>query len=527
MTQQALAIQANIVTPDQLFRSLERSQVAHLFEERNRQKDAIEKVSKTIRDPESSSVISYFLQGNMRNDWRAAHINASTIFDLPNALKALDASYWSQVIAMTDIQEVMPQGRKEEWQESIEKLETPEFLPETVIPTMQGLMASRLKFFAEKVDGIFRSLSREHVTNSPFAFSKRMIINYVIDSFGSVNCSPAGHIHDLRGVIARFVNGSSTVGTPTYDILRSIKDSPGEWHEVDGGALKIKVFKKGTVHLEVHPDMAWRLNQVLSTLYPAAIPAEARKPARQPKHIPTIRTMIEPEVLRELSALRYNRQYDAYFSGAGISSELDKKVQEIMTLLGASRKKGVSYTFDYDASEVLAYVTRTGCVPEAKSHQFYETKEFLQEEVADRLDVLPQDSCLEPSAGRGAIAALLPSQNTDCVDISPLFCTILRAKKYNVYEADFISWSARCKKRYDKIAMNPPYTKNQAKAHVEAAADLLAPNGRLVAILPASLKDMELVQGLEHEWSEVFEDQFDGTSVRVTILTLNRHGLPF
>lgn len=523
MNQQALAIPATIANPDQLFGTLERSQVAHLFEERNRQKEVIQKVSKTLRDPGNSAVISYFLEGNMRDDWRASLINSRNIFDFPNAVKALDASYWSRVIAMTDIQEVMPQARKEEWQENIRKMETPEFLPETVIPTMQGLMASRLKFFAEKVDGIFRALSREHVTNSPFAFAKRMIINYVIDTLGFVNTSPAGHIDDLRRVIARFVCGQSAVASPTYYILRSLMDHPGQWHELDGGALKIKIFKKGTAHLEVHPDIAWRLNQVLSTLYPAAIPAEARSPAIREKTVPIIRKMLEPDVLKAIAGIKYNHKFKAFFVGGDVDCDTDKKVEALMRLLGAERVKGLFYTFNYDASDVIGYLSRTGCIPDQKSHQFYETKEFLKNRVADYLDVNPNDACLEPSAGRGALAAILPQESTDCVDISPLFCAILRAKKYTVYEDDFMTWSRRCKTRYDKIAMNPPYTKNQAKAHVVAASRLLAPHGRLVAILPASLNGVELVPGIAHTWSEVYEDQFDGTSVRVVILMLQRN----
>ena len=67
--------------------------------------------------------------------------------------------------------------------------------------------------------------------------------------------------------------------------------------------------------------------------------------------------------------------------------------------------------------------------------------------------------------------------------------------------------------------MNPPFAGGRARAHLEAAASLLAAGGRLVAILPASLRGRDdLLQGMEHRWSQVFEDRFPGTSVRVAVL---------
>ena len=35
----------------------------------------------------------------------------------------------------------------------------------------------------------------------------------------------------------------------------------GEWIAIDGGALRLKAFQKGTIHLEIHPDMAWRFGK--------------------------------------------------------------------------------------------------------------------------------------------------------------------------------------------------------------------------------------------------------------------------
>jgi hypothetical protein len=59
-------------------------------------------------------------------------------------------------------------------------------------------------------------------------------------------------------------------------------------------------------------------------------------------------------------------------------------------------------------------------------------------------------------------------------------------------------------------------------AHVEAAARLLAPGGRLVSVLPSGQRGKELLAGLQHDWSRQFDDAFAGASVSVAILAATR-----
>jgi len=51
---------------------------------------------------------------------------------------------------------------------------------------------------------------------------------------------------------------------------------------------------------------------------------------------------------------------------------------------------------------------------------------------------------------------------------------------------------------------------------------LLASGGKIVAILPAGRRNKTLVEGWTHEWSEVFDNRFEGTQVAVAILVLTK-----
>jgi hypothetical protein len=66
--------------------------------------------------------------------------------------------------------------------------------------------------------------------------------------------------------------------------------------------------------------------------------------------------------------------------------------------------------------------------------------------------------------------------------------------------------------------MNPPYSEGRWQAHLENAAKLVKQGGRIVAILPASAKGKDLLPGFDVDWSELFNNEFAGTSVSVVIV---------
>jgi 16S rRNA G1207 methylase RsmC len=72
----------------------------------------------------------------------------------------------------------------------------------------------------------------------------------------------------------------------------------------------------------------------------------------------------------------------------------------------------------------------------------------------------------------------------------------------------------------DCVVLNPPFSEGRWSAHIKAAYSLLNQHGRLVAILPASALGKELIAGACHEFSEVFDNQFAGTSISVVIVKI-------
>lgn len=498
-------------------------------------RDRIEQLAAAVTG-EMAVAMRYFLDGNGDNSrWAAPSVER--LFQPGGAVAALNATYWSKALALTDVLDLMPQKRRDEWNKSIMERTTPDFTDETVRNTLADLINMRAKFFAERVDGLFRSLSGEHVTNAPQGFGKRMIVAHVLNEWGGADYSRAGLINDLRAVIAKFMGRDEPKHSSTEPIINRLKTRWGEWVDVDGGALRIRLYKKGTAHLEVHPDMAWRLNQILASLYPLAIPPEFRaKPKKRVREFDLIRKPLPFQVVEALACLEPARErIGDGFRGAQfcdipktrqfkfhVNKDAMPEAERVLEAIGGVKQPGGHFLFDYEPGEVLAEIVVSGCIPDQRSHQYYPTPPGLAQRLVDLADIEGHHTVLEPSAGQGGLADLLPKERTTCVEISDLHCQILRAKGHNVAQGDFLDCD-RNGHRYDRIVMNPPFSEGRWQAHVEHAADMLGPGGQLVAILPEGARNRTgLLPGFSKEWHGPFDNEFEGTGVSVVILVANQ-----
>lgn len=469
--------------------------------------------------------VRYFVDGCKEDSRYSPSVHK--LFEKKTAYAALNSDFWNRALAMTDVYDCMPQKRREEWNKQIDGMTCVDFTEEAVRPTIESLLSMRSTFMAERVDGIFRNLSGEHVTNSPMGFGKRMIISYLTSYYGD----KTGYINDLRCVIAKFMGRDTPKWYASSRLVSDLQKRTSEWHIVDAGALRIRLYKKGTAHLEVHPDMAWRLNSILASMYPHAIPSEFRtKPKKQTKSFAVMSRPLPFSVLEIIGEGRFRRSSWKEFElsyGADKNSVAYQEALRVLISIGGVLNKSGYVEFDYDSQPVVSEILNSGCIPDQKSHQYYPTPESIAREAVTLADIGPDDTILEPSAGQGGLADFLPKDRTTCVEISGLHCKILDAKGFNVEQADFLQWVSEYKaaRSFNKIVMNPPFSENRWKEHLECAFQMLGHAGRLVAVLPASAKNKVSLPKCEMSWSETYSGEFAGTGVSVVIMTCIKHGM--
>lgn len=482
-------------------------------------------------------LLQIFLDGNVEEaHHRSATRQANTLFGLAGAIAALNSRFWSRALELTGLRDSFPAPRRAEWETMLRENTCPDFEAETLKATIDYLFSMQGHFLSERVDAVFRGLSRTHVTNEPQGFGKRMILSRAYSEYGKYpEWSVANLITDLRRVIATFMGRPEPCHNSTGTIMRLALSKAGKWLEADGGAFRIRAYRGiGTAHLEVAPEMAWRLNALLANLYPQAIPESFRtRPAKTKRASEwgRIHRPLPTPVLAVIAALDWNRhardwRFAAPRDAAQIAA-MDEARAILVGIGGVLNANKTAITFPFEAGEVIAEIVATGMVPDHVSFQYFPTERPLADRVAALADVQPGMSVLEPSAGQGGLAELLPKDQTTCVEVAALNAAVLRAKGFETLETDFLAWSVGPGRgrRFDRIVMNPPYRAGQALTHLEAAWTHVAPGGRLVAVLPASLAGKTRLEGASQTWSEAIFGAFPGVSIAVVLLTADRPAL--
>lgn len=160
----------------------------------SKDKERVNQLADHMNSSDAAIALNYFVEGNLYDERHGLPNKLSSLFNRAGAHANLNANYWGRALSLTDVYDYMPQHRRDEWNELIRnplgKVTThrdkgapaiPDFEEQTVRATLQDLLNNRALFFAERVDGVFRGLSRTHVTNQPEGFSKRMIISRAIE----------------------------------------------------------------------------------------------------------------------------------------------------------------------------------------------------------------------------------------------------------------------------------------------------------------------------------------------------------
>ncbi|GEP09865.1 methyltransferase [Methylobacterium gnaphalii] len=179
--------------------------------------------------------------------------------------------------------------------------------------------------------------------------------------------------------------------------------------------------------------------------------------------------------------------------------QLDRKLytdtNKVLEAAGGKwNRKAKAHLFDGDAAEAIEPIILTGEIVSIRQElqQFY-TPAILAERVISEARIEAGMSVLEPSAGRGALAApaYLLGALVDCVELDPKNVHLLASIAFNsVLEGDFLAvdFDPDFDDGYDRVVMNPPFTRGQDVRHVTHAVQFLKPGGRLVAIMSASIR---------------------------------------
>jgi hypothetical protein len=230
----------------------------------------------------------------------------------------------------------------------------------------------------------------------------------------------------------------------------------------------------------------------------------------------------------------------AKITAGQLSRSLYLEVNECLIALGGkwNRKLG-GHVFEDDPRDVLDQVVLTGgtFANRKVDFGFFESPSPVAERLVRVAGIQPGHRVLEPSAGRGALLRALAAQisirkiDLTIIELEPDNCKALIGAGWEdrLIETDFLLYVG---KTFDRVVMNPPFTRQADVDHVMHAYRLLAHGGRLVSVMSAGItyrrnRKTDSLRGLikqhgaienlpEHTFRE------SGTDVCTVIVTLDK-----
>jgi type I restriction-modification system DNA methylase subunit len=216
-----------------------------------------------------------------------------------------------------------------------------------------------------------------------------------------------------------------------------------------------------------------------------------------------------------------------YLPPEQLERSLYLRVNKVLQSLGGKwNRKLKSHVFEKSPESDLENIILTGEYTDAKQeYQFFETPENIALQIIEMAEIKDNETILEPSAGKGAIAKFIKKCN--CVELNKDNRKYLVENDFNLVWDDFLTFN----KKYDVIIANPPFTKQQDIDHVNHMIELA--NKRVISIMSFSVlfrtnkKTIEfrnLIESLGGEFIELPEKSFarSGTNVNACIVSIKK-----
>ena len=223
-----------------------------------------------------------------------------------------------------------------------------------------------------------------------------------------------------------------------------------------------------------------RTRNELETLYSIA--------ARNDKHL----IDLNPELTESISAFSKKHGTDPGWQFTDNLADI-KRLQKmgitndaqlrtaIRELDGVKSREGIETSAERKLDDMRMKIKRNA----RNYNDFFPTPDHVTARVMELADVQPGHKTLEPNAGMGHMAGklreLAGADHVDMVEISTDLADYLKQMGYTVDRSDFMTLERA--DTYDRIVMNPPFSKNQDIDHVQHAYTMLKPGGRLTAIV--------------------------------------------
>lgn len=242
-----------------------------------------------------------------------------------------------------------------------------------------------------------------------------------------------------------------------------------------------------------------------------------------------INALITPEVreMLEQAIIKDNAVHFSHLMERTLYVAVNKHLEN---LGGKWNKKQKCHLFEVAPGPLLEKSLEEGKSVNAQQRdQTFYTPPDIARKLAEMAGVSGK-RVLEPSAGKGALAVACTqagASGVTCFDILPDNVKTLVQLGFSAVCVDFLSLppsSPHCGGlHYDRVMMNPPFTRHLWLLHIRHALQFIVPGGKLVSIVPGNAPDMKgFVKSVSGSIAPLPKNAFasSGTTIDTAILSI-------
>lgn len=167
------------------------------------------------------------------------------------------------------------------------------------------------------------------------------------------------------------------------------------------------------------------------------------------------------------------------------------EVNKVLEAMGGKwNRQTKGHIFPNNPNDKLEAILLTGEYDKPTDYGYFPTPMDLADKMILMAELTPDMVVLEPSAGQGAIAErvarIVGYNNVHCFELLSDNCKALM--KYGFIKTECCDFLAvEAKPLYDRVIMNPPFSRQQDINHIIHALKCLKPSGKLVSIMSSGI----------------------------------------
>jgi len=245
---------------------------------------ALKQIEQLIQQLDAISGLTSEIGGGTAQDWamKPGHRYDSWLTEkadkaMPAVTRNIDSSIWRDLMLKSGMMVLMDAQARDQWHKNLEEGDLPAISEANILSTFEQLHLNKMDVFERGIINVFKGLSWDYKTNSPYSFGKKIIINNLVthNRWGfSLNWDwRRDQLADLERML--FLLDGKPIPDNRSDIttrlMAHIRDNPAE-DVYEDELFRVRYFQKGTAHLTFKRlDLVERMNDIIAKHYPGML----------------------------------------------------------------------------------------------------------------------------------------------------------------------------------------------------------------------------------------------------------------